>query len=192
MGLDSGSDWKSQLEKLSPNDCSLAQWQYFLAKDRHLDLGDGELILAKPSLAKIVADSLHYFDEKRYFLTDFVVMPNHVHLLVAFPEQNLLLKQCTEWKRFTARQINSALNRNGAFWQTEQFDHLIRSEERFLHYQRYIAENPQKAKLKSGEFFWYSTDVTAEASLEFHAPLGETNPAQQVLEKLAHRHSSGH
>lgn len=41
-------------------------------------------LLRQPVLAKIVADSLRHFDGDRYCLGDFVVMPNHVHLLVAF------------------------------------------------------------------------------------------------------------
>jgi type I restriction enzyme R subunit len=66
-----------------------------------------------------------------------------------------MLKQCTEWKRYTGRQVNKRLGLDGEFWQVDQFDHLIRSPEQFEHYRRYISENPQRAKLKEGSFLHY-------------------------------------
>ncbi len=61
-----------------------------------------------------------------------------------------------ELEAFHAREINKSLNREGEFWQVEQFDHLVRSEEQFWHYRRYIAENGPKAGLKPSEYRWFS------------------------------------
>ena len=69
-------------------------------------------------------------------------MPNHVHVLAAFPTEEAMLEQCESWKRFTARQINRLLNRRGRFWQQDVFDHLVRSPEEFERLRAYIAENP--------------------------------------------------
>ncbi|MEJ7594383.1 MAG: hypothetical protein WKF77_22850 [Planctomycetaceae bacterium] len=71
-----------------------------------LDKSYGACVLRDPVNAKIVADSLRKFDGDRYWLTDFVVMPNHVHLLVSFADDDSMLRQCEGWKRFTARTIN--------------------------------------------------------------------------------------
>jgi hypothetical protein len=76
--------------------------------------------------------------------------------MVAFREESMLLTQCTLWKRFTGRQINQLLGFRGEFWQVEQFDHLIRTEEQFEYYRRYIADNPHKAGLAAGSYRWYS------------------------------------
>jgi hypothetical protein len=46
------------------------------------------------------------------------------------------------------------------FWQLEHFDHLVRSAEQFEHYRRYIAENPQKAKLTEGMYRHFSKRFT--------------------------------
>ena len=92
----------------------------------------------------------------RYTLSDFVVMPNHVHLLATFRGLDEMLTQCTNWKRFTSTAINRALGRSGRFWQTEGFDHLVRSEARFRQYREYIAKNPIRAGLKPGEYAYYS------------------------------------
>lgn len=131
-------------------------WLLFEMKDDYLDRGAGECVLAKPELSQIVADSLLAFDGERYVVTDYVVMPNHVHVLVGFAREDLLVTQPASWKRFTAGRINRALGRTGRFWQIEQFDHLVRSEEEFQKLRRYIAENPKKAKLAAGSYRHYS------------------------------------
>jgi type I restriction enzyme R subunit len=121
-----------------------------------LDAGHGECVLRQPKLAKIVADSLRKFDGDRYELTDFVVMPNHVHLLAAFPDDAAMLKQCENWKHWQATQINRAIGGSHRFWQQDGFDHLIQSSEQFDHLRRYIANNPQKARLSAGECLVWS------------------------------------
>ena len=101
-------------------------------------------MLRKSELAKTIAESLRYFDGDRYDLTDFVVMPNHVHLLAAFPNEEAMLDQCESWKHFTAVKINRFLGRKQRFWQQDGFDHLIRSAEQFEYLRRYVADNPQR------------------------------------------------
>jgi len=68
-----------------------------------------------------------HFDGDRYEIMDFVIMPNHVHWLVAFPAEDLMLRQCESWKRFTTTKINQVIGRQGRFWQQDGFDHLVRS-----------------------------------------------------------------
>ena len=112
--------------------------------------------MARPELSQIVLDALRHFDEDRYLLTDAIVMPNHVHVLVAFRDEDAILAQCEGWKRYTARQINRTLGRSGEFWQVEQFDHLVRGPEQFEHLRKYIAANPKKAGLGAGKYRHYS------------------------------------
>ena len=83
-------------------------------------------------------------------------MPNHVHVLVAFLDKAMMLKQCTSWKHFTATRINEAIGRSGPFWQQDGFDHLVRSPEAFDHLRRYIADNPRRANLPAGAFVHFS------------------------------------
>ena len=52
--------------------------------DEWLHRGTGACLLRDPRNAKIVADSLLHFNNTRYELDAFVVMPNHVHVLVNF------------------------------------------------------------------------------------------------------------
>jgi type I restriction enzyme R subunit len=152
-------DWRTQLHTLGPT--LLREFQ-LLVSDRwneHLDACHGASVLRRSELSRIVADSLLHFDGQRYDLTDFIVMPNHVHLLAAFPDDPSMLKQCESWKHFTATQINRALNRKGHFWQQDGFDHLVRSLEQFEFLRQYIAANPSRAKVQPGEFVHYSKPV---------------------------------
>ena len=128
--------------------------------EAQLDRCHGECVLRRSELSAIVAQSFHHFDGERYTLFDFVVMPNHIHLLATFATLDEMLTQCTSWKRFTSTAINRTLNRTGRFWQTEGFDHLVRSEARFFRYREYIASNPIRAGLQSGEFAHYSRVIS--------------------------------
>ncbi len=155
-GFDPAGNWKGALAKLPNVARGRVQWGLFEIWDSALDLGRGACVLADPDLNKIVGDSLLRFDGDRYFLTDYVVMPNHVHLLAAFYNEETMLAQCTSWKRYTAREINRRLKQTGEFWQVEAFDHMVRSPEQFEHYRRYIQENWQRARLLEGQYRWYS------------------------------------
>lgn len=142
----------TDLERLSAKDRQDFH-RYFTAKfHTWLDAGYGACWLRRPAAMKIVADALRFFDGERYVVGDFVVMPNHLHLLVTPAPDHELSEIVRSWKTFTARQINSLLGRKGAFWQAETYDHIVRSEEQLAHYRRYIAENPVKAGLSEGEY----------------------------------------
>ena len=86
-------------------------------------------------------------------------MPNHIHFLAAFRSEDEMLSQCSEWKRYMARQINQSLGKKQDFWQVEAFDHLVRSPEWFEHYRRYIAQNGPRARLRTKEFRHWSRDL---------------------------------
>jgi type I restriction enzyme R subunit len=125
----------------------------------HLDKGHGACVLKRPELAKIVADSLMHFDGQRYLLGDFVVMPNHVHVLACLLGDTDLEAQCYSWKKYMATRINRLLGQKGRFWQEESFDHLVRSPEQFDYLRGYIADNPRKANLRRGEYLhWRRPD----------------------------------
>jgi type I restriction enzyme R subunit len=154
------NNWRDQLALLGPEACQEFYAEFSSRWHRELDLCYGMCDLRDPANSRIVADSLHYFDGQRYELTDFVVMPNHVHLLAAFRDEDAMLTQCDSWKHFTGHKINLRLGKSGRFWQQDGFDHLVRSIEQFEHFRQYIAQNPVKAKLCAGEFVHYSKDLT--------------------------------
>jgi len=144
--------WREKLRELSPSQREEFHERFTVKFHNLLDAGHGACLLKRPELAAIVASSLRHFDGDRYNLGDFVVMPNHVHLIVQMLGEIGAKEQCKSWKHFTARLINKATGATGSFWQTESFDHLVRTSEQFDWIRRYIAENPIKANLKPGEY----------------------------------------
>ncbi|MHB0971032.1 MAG: transposase [Thermoanaerobaculia bacterium] len=118
--------------------------------DRYLDRGEGSCALRDPRVAKMVADALEYFDTKRYWLFDWSVMPNHVH--VVFEAVDALEKIMHSWKSFTGLEANRILGRTGEFWQKEQWNRMIRDERELVRTIRYVANNPAKAGLRDWEW----------------------------------------
>ena len=152
----SKNNWRADFQKLT-KDKRLEFYESFSREFlEYLDQGHGECVLKKPEFAQIVADSLRHFDGQRYHLGDFVVMPNHVHLLTCLIGETEVQSQCYSWKKYTATQINLRLKRHGRFWQADSFDHLVRSPEQFEAIQRYIADNPPQARLRPGEYLHWT------------------------------------
>ena len=129
-----------------PWDAKAEEEYYRLFPDRWekwLDECHGECLLARPELRKIVEDTLRHDDGVKYRFKDFVVMPNHVHVLVTPLDAHTLSDSMQEWKSVSSHRINKALGRKGEFWQKESFDHIVRSAEQLEKFRRYIQNNPQ-------------------------------------------------
>ena len=129
------------------------QWKRNFANfDKYLDANaEGNHWLKQDEIAKIVSDTLHYWDKKRYDLVGFTIMSNHIHLIIDtwdtenYDETVTTIMQSI--KRHTARQSNILLNREGQFWQHESYDHLIRNEREFKNIINYTVQNSVSAGL---------------------------------------------
>lgn len=152
-------DWHGSLQKLAPESRAVYHRTFTSAFHDHLDAGHGECLLRRPELSEVVATTILHFDRERYHISDFVVMPNHVHVLMGLIGETLLKDICYSWKKFTARRINVLTGHAGHFWQGESFDHMVRSPEQFEYLRDYIAENPRKAGLRTGEYRHYRADL---------------------------------
>ena len=82
-----------------------------------------------------------------------VVMPNHVHLLILPKVPVAVLMR---WlKGSTARSANQILGRTGQpFWQDESYDHYLRHGSQIDRTIAYIEENPVSAGLVSSAENW--------------------------------------
>lgn len=128
----------------------------FLFLDRELDQARyGPTWLKDARLAKVVTDSLFHGEEylKLYRLSAYVVMSNHVHILI-WPKA-VLYRITKSIKGYTARECNKMLARTGQkFWQDESFDHAVRSSDEFHRIVRYIERNPVKAGMVGSPEEW--------------------------------------
>jgi len=122
--------------------------------EQFLDTGAGACYLRNPRIAEGLANTMRHFDQKRYRLFAWCIMPNHLHVVVRLLPGENLSAVVHSWKSFSAKQANRILGAHGAFWQREYYDHLIRGEEEFERAMRYVAENPEKANLKNWKWVW--------------------------------------
>jgi len=133
-----------------------AEWEPFLEEadeslrrrklEAWLDRGMGECWLRQSRVATLVEEKLRQFDGDQYRLQAWVLMPNHVHLVVDVRDTPLsqLVKH---WKSGAARKANLVLGRRGAFWQEDYFDTRIRDGPHLAQAIRYVEQNPTKANL---------------------------------------------
>jgi REP element-mobilizing transposase RayT len=144
--------------------------QYFGKWDSYLDKADfGPRWIKEPEIADIVKEAMHYRDGKVFDLHAFCIMSNHVHAVfepipksdwqsdLRRPDPQPLYKIMQSLKRHTARQSNLVLGREGAFWQDESYDHVIRDHEEYMRIVNYVLENPVKAGLASQWDEWQWT-----------------------------------
>jgi putative transposase len=111
-----------------------------------LDRGHGECWLGRAAIADAVEQLLLEEDGNSFRMRAWVLMPNHVHLVVDV-WQVPLSKLLNHWKGRAAYQANRFLGRQGHFWQKEYFETLIRDERHLRQAVRYTENNPAKAGL---------------------------------------------
>jgi len=147
-----------------------------------LDAGHGDCVLRKPEMAKTVEDALLHFDGERYRLLAWVIMPNHVHVLIEPLPGFSVARILQSWKSWTARRINLMMSaapedpecragarrsqgrpsqgrpsrgrRSRALWQRDYWDRFIRNERHLVTAIQYIEENPVAAGLAGAAEAW--------------------------------------
>ena len=106
--------------------------------------------LVEPPVARMLLQAVaHYHRFGRWFVRLFLVMPDHVHGLIAFPSQERMTAVVRDWKKYTSRV-------GGISWQRDFFDHRLRSDESWEIKATYIRENPVRKGLvtNAGQWPW--------------------------------------
>jgi REP element-mobilizing transposase RayT len=123
------------------------------------DQTDSHIILS--AIGQIVCKSINYIQNQRegFSVEHFVIMPNHVHLLVTLSGNSDLSE--SEWncarrkkgvdevigamKSFTQSQFLKLSNeKKGLLWQRSFYDQVIRDQQMYDSVWTYIEENPLK------------------------------------------------
>lgn len=156
--------------------------QLFARIDSALDKATiGPRWLGEPEIAGLVQATLLSRYGELYKLWAYVVMINHVHILLRpklsgleSPVINAVSKITKGLKGYTAREANRILHRTGQpFWQQESFDHWPRNQEEFLRIIAYIENNPVKAGFvrRPEEWHWSSAAERKRRGLAEITPL---------------------
>jgi len=146
-----------------------------------LDSGMGCCALGHPQMAVMMQDTLLKFDEEKYRLLAWCIMPNHVHVLIE-PKQPLSAI-VRSWKSFTGRwaiehntelglgipeeeerenaelglrapRVHASKSFAPRVWMPDYWDRYIRDEKHLRSVIDYIHNNPVKAGLCQKETDW--------------------------------------
>jgi putative transposase len=132
--------------------------------DQWLDRCEGACWFRDAGCRALLTDTLLHGDGERYWLHGWVIMPNHVHLIVSVEAGSDLAPEVGAWKSISARRINRHLGRSGTLWQPDYFDRLLRDEDHFRNCVSYLRNNPVKARLREGEFEIYESEAAREVT----------------------------
>jgi REP element-mobilizing transposase RayT len=149
--------WRLAWERRHGEVQSEAEWKALAREitskvERWLDHGYGQCELRLPPVAKLMQDSLWKFQDDRYFVSGFVVMPNHVHATLRPHENHELEEILKNMKGYVARLTNRLLGRSGTLWEEESYDRIVRDEEHLYRVVQYMGRNPARAGLPVSEW----------------------------------------
>jgi REP element-mobilizing transposase RayT len=96
---------------------------------------------------QLLQAATHYHESGRWLVRLFLVMPDHVHALVAMPPGSPLRKTVAAWKSYTAKAT-------GISWQSDFFDHRPRNSAALYEKEEYIRQNPVRCGLVKSFTAW--------------------------------------
>lgn len=124
-----------------------------------LDASMGACHMRRPDVRAEVEGCLLQFDGNRYDIDAFVLMPNHVHAVIKPTPASDLSTVLQGIKGVSANRCNKLLEHKSKFWMDESYDHIVRDAKELSAFRNYIAQNPDKAGLRSEEYSLHLRDV---------------------------------
>lgn len=117
-----------------------------------LNTGCGCGILTAPDVFPIILEDWFHNNNVAYEILEWVIMPNHVHLLINQYSGYALKDIVDSWKSFSSRKImettsyKQAITKNPCFsdsvWYPNYFDRFIRGSGHYRKTRQYILNNP--------------------------------------------------
>lgn len=127
-------EWTEQIEQAY-------QRERVILSNELLDKALGSCVLKRTDVREALVKTLMHFDEVCYRMHAYVVMPNHVHLLMETLDEWRMQDLMRSIKGYSARVINAMLGTAGQVWARESYDRYIRDEQHFYRVIRYIQHN---------------------------------------------------
>jgi putative transposase len=112
------------------------------------------LLQSHESAAVVVERMLHYRQTGAYLLHEFVVMPNHLHLLIT-PAENHSLEQCMQLiKGGSSHALHKVSHNSMPLWQSGFHEETLRDVNDYRRKAMYIRMNPVHAHLAARMEDW--------------------------------------
>jgi len=117
----------------------------------------GTAVLQTERMANLFIDVLRsYMRARKFKVHEFVVMPNHVHVLLTVGPEMSIEKAVQMMKGNFSYRAKKELGYQWEVWQKGFSEVQILTEASFIHHQNYIDENPVRAGLaRSAEEYPY-------------------------------------
>lgn len=166
--------WRRLWERENPEPRTDDQWKALAReitnKTEHwLDEGYGECVFRRSEVADLMQESLLKFQDERFLTSCFVVMPNHVHVVMKPLGEHDLETILKNMKGFVSRRTNILTGRSGTLWEEESYDRIIRDEEHLYRVIQYIGRNPSKAGLCDADYVLWLHPDWVKAGWRFEA-----------------------
>ena len=108
---------------------------------------DGAPVFEESANAIVVVDALQFLRRERAYLLGYVVMRDHLHVVLV-PRGDMTVSGLMQSiKGYSARIINARQGNLGRVWQRSFFDRAIRDEAQLIEALKYIHSNPVAAGL---------------------------------------------
>jgi putative transposase len=118
-----------------------------------------QCLLQSERMARLLLDVLfHYQKDSKYRLHEFVVMPNHFHLLIT-PVSPVTLERAIQFiKGGFSFRAKKELGFMHEIWQTSFYDRRVRDSGEYARFRYYIHMNPvRRGLVPAAEEFPYSS-----------------------------------
>jgi putative transposase len=116
-------------------------------------------LLQSERMAKLLIEVLFQYQKQgKYRLHEFVVMPNHFHLLIT-PTVSVTLEKTVQFiKGGFSFRAKKELGIAGEIWQTNFYDRRVRDTNEYVRFRHYIHMNPvRRGLVPDPEEFPYSS-----------------------------------
>jgi putative transposase len=108
---------------------------------------------------------------RRFRLPGFVVMPDHLHLLILPAAEQTISAVVQELKYVSGRHINALRGTQGSLWQKGFFDRFMRTPQEFFETLDYMHQNPVRKVLAAAPTEWRWSSAAAYAGGECLIPV---------------------
>jgi len=128
-----------------PRDRALTRTNTYFVTTRAFE---GQALFQSERAAKLLVQTiLVYREQGRYLLHEFVVMPNHLHLMLS-PVAPVTLERAMQFiKGGYSHRAGKEMGMDGEIWQRGYVDHRIRDAQDFIGHREYIQLNPVRAHI---------------------------------------------
>lgn len=145
-------------EPWTPETAKLYRKLISKSTEKMLDSGLGECILRRPEIREIVEKAIMFKDGTDYRVISYVIMPNHVHLLLLLAPGRLTHAIMHSIKSYSSSQIKKLHSITRPVWQRESYDHIVRNLDELEHCIAYIRSNPHS--LPPSDFTLYTGSIS--------------------------------